>query len=106
MRKSRITIPWEEGLHMRPAAEIVKCAKAFKSTIYLKINDRLADARSILAIMILAASFGSAIDIEVMGADEREAHEAITAIFDTSNGDGSGAGADGGCNNGAYENPT
>ena len=88
MKKSRISIPWKEGLHLRPAATIVQCAKAFQSSIRLRLNDSLADARSIFAILILAAGCGAVIDIEVNGADEAEAHAALTAIFETSDDGG------------------
>lgn len=69
---------------MRPATVLVKCARTFQSSISLKLNGRIADARSIIAIMLLSASFGNALDLEITGPDEDDAAEAIAAVFDTS----------------------
>lgn len=82
MRHSQVTIPWKEGLHARPAAKLAKSALSFRSSVLLKVNERLADARSILAIMLLAASFGTVVDIEVSGVDEEAALQAITSVFE------------------------
>lgn len=76
-----VTVPWEEGLHLRPAAKLVKLAQSFSSSIALKSNGRVADARSILSIMLLCATLGSAVLIEVHGDDEVTAVEAISAVF-------------------------
>lgn len=82
MRKSKVSIPWEEGLHLRPATRVVKCAQAFQSAVFLKLNDRLADARSIMAVILLGASCGTVLDLEVSGSDEEEAMAAVAAAFD------------------------
>lgn len=67
---------------MRPATELVKLAMTFQSSISLKFNERLADARSILAVVLLCAAFGSVVDLEVSGDDEEEALAAMTAVFE------------------------
>ncbi len=84
MKTSKISVPWKEGLHVRPAATIVKTAQSYQSNIWLKINGRLADAKSVLAILLLAANFGAVMDLEVNGVDEDDAYCAITQIFDVS----------------------
>lgn len=87
MKSIRVTVPWEEGLHLRPAAEVVKRARSFRSTIRLKTGGRFADARSILSIMLLAASFGMVVNIEVSGEDEALAVQSISAVFDSDQAD-------------------
>jgi len=81
MRKNVISIQWEKGLHLRPAAKLVKEAKSFKSSIQLKVNERTADARSILAIMMLSASIDTLVEIRATGNDENEAISAMSSIF-------------------------
>jgi phosphotransferase system HPr (HPr) family protein len=81
MKRSTFIVPWKEGLHLRPATKIAKQAMAFESSIRIKANKRLADARSLFSILLLAASFGAALDLEVTGPDEEEAIAAIAEVF-------------------------
>lgn len=74
---------WEDGLHLRRATRLVERALAYRSSISLKVNDRLADARSILAVLMLGATFGTVVDLEISGTDEDAALAAITEVFDT-----------------------
>ncbi|MCY7376480.1 MAG: HPr family phosphocarrier protein [Pyrinomonadaceae bacterium] len=71
------------GLHARAAAQLVRLAGKFQSRIQLRRTDNLnvADAKSILSVLTLAASKGIEIEIETEGADEKEALFAIEEIF-------------------------
>ena len=82
MKHTQVSIKWKEGLHLRPAAQLVKRALAFESSILLKVKERTADATSILAILMLAATMGSTIEIEARGIDENEAVAAITSVLE------------------------
>jgi phosphocarrier protein HPr len=93
MKRLRIVVPWKCGLHLRPATQLVHLAKNCHSSICLKANGKMADARSILSIMLLCASLGTALDVEATGADEDTAIQAVEMIF-TSADDGSDAGGD------------
>jgi phosphocarrier protein HPr len=88
MLESRIKIINPLGLHARAAAQLVRLAGNFKSKIKLMRTDNavIADAKSILSVLTLAASKGTELEIEVEGDDERDALAAITEIF--SNGFG------------------
>ena len=68
---------------MRAAARLVHVARRFHSRIVVRLGSRVADARSIMSIMILAASLGSTLDIEVTGDDEHEAIQAVESYFDS-----------------------
>ena len=68
-------------MHLRPAARLVRLAQTFRSTILLKCGDKLADARSIVSILLLTASMNALIDIEATGDDEANAAQAIEQIF-------------------------
>lgn len=87
MKRSKVLVQWTEGLHLRPASTLVKRALDFQSTISLKVNEQIADARSILAIIMLCASFGTVVEIEASGEDEENAMAAITAVFEAESSD-------------------
>jgi phosphocarrier protein len=75
----KVEIINELGLHARAAAKFVACASRFESTMQVRKDDKMVDGKSIMSIMLLAASIGSILEIEVCGADEGEA---MTAIID------------------------
>lgn len=70
----------EKGLHTRPSTELVKCATAFKSQVTLSYQDLTVNAKSLLGILMLAASRGSKIRIEACGDDAEEAIKAILRL--------------------------
>jgi phosphocarrier protein HPr len=82
MKCTQVTIKWPEGLHMRTAARLVRLVARFRSRVVLRFGPRVADARSILSIMILSASLGSPVDVEASGNDEHEAIQAVAAFFE------------------------
>ncbi|MBS1797271.1 MAG: HPr family phosphocarrier protein [Acidobacteria bacterium] len=88
MLRGEVTIINRLGLHARAAAQLVRLSSGFKSRILLhrKDNAVVADAKSILSVLTLAAAQGSVLEIEVEGADEQAAFDAVLEIF----GDGFG----------------
>lgn len=79
-----VTITNRLGLHARAAAKLVRLAESFASSIHLEREDgsATADAKSILGVLMLAASrSGSSLRVIADGPDEAAALEAITAIF-------------------------
>lgn len=71
------------GLHARAAAQLVRLAGKFKSKIKLvrTDNDVMADAKSILSVLTLAASKGTELYLTVEGADEAEATGALEELI-------------------------
>jgi phosphocarrier protein HPr len=67
--------------HARPASKIVQTANKFKAKISIIKDKATADAKSILHVMMLGANFDSTVIIRASGDDEKEAIEAITALF-------------------------
>lgn len=67
----------DKGLHTRPSTELVKCATTFKSQVNLKYQKEIVNAKSLLGILMLAATRGSKIDVEAVGDDAEEAVETI-----------------------------
>jgi len=83
MLKSRIKICNPLGLHARAAAQLVRLAGTFQSDIKLRRTDNsvVADAKSILSVLTLAASKGIELEITVEGEDKGKALRAIEEIF-------------------------
>ena len=69
------------GLHARAAAKLVLIANKFVSDITLVKDDKQADARSIMKILMLSASRDSIITITVEGNDEIQAMNSIEKLF-------------------------
>ena len=59
----------EKGLHTRPSTELVKCAATFKSQVMLIYQEYTVNAKSLLGILMLAASRGAKIQIVAEGED-------------------------------------
>lgn len=87
MRKEKVILQNETGLHARPAGELAKIASAFKCDINLNVNGRTISAKSILGIMSLGIKASTEIEIECNGEDENEAMEAILKAFDNKFGE-------------------
>lgn len=75
-----VTIVNEQGLHARPAAEIVKTAAKFQSDITLVREDMEVNGKSIMGVMMLAAEYGSTLVVKADGPDAEQAAEAIAAL--------------------------
>ena len=69
------------GLHARAAASFVKLASSFDSDILLVYGEQSVNGKSIMGIMMLAASQGTEMLIEVDGTDEREATSALVELI-------------------------
>lgn len=71
------------GLHARPAALIAQRAGSFASEIKLThSNGSVADAKSILSLLMLGAPCGTTLTLATAGADETEAAAAICGLFE------------------------
>lgn len=85
MKRLRVVVPWHEGLHFRPAAKLGQIAQRFRSTVFLKCGRRVADLRSILSMIALCATMGTALDVEAAGEDEEDAIQAVQQVFSSVN---------------------
>ncbi len=81
MIKKVITVTNTLGVHARPASAIVKTATKFKSDIAFLKDGIVADAKSIMNVMMLAAAKNSRIIIQANGKDEEDAVQAIEDLF-------------------------
>jgi phosphocarrier protein HPr len=75
------------GLHTRAAARIVEAVKNFNAEITLEKDGATADAKSIMAILILAAAQNSEIIVRATGDQANEAILALTSLFNSKFGE-------------------
>lgn len=68
------------GLHARPAAEIVKAASRFRSEVTIRREDMEVNGKSIMGVMMLAAEYGSTLSLRANGDDAEQAVEALAAL--------------------------
>jgi phosphocarrier protein HPr len=77
------------GLHARAAAKLVRLASRFSSDVYISREDanQKIDSKSILGILMLAASKGTRLIFSIEGNDEAEAGDAIRRLFENKFGE-------------------
>jgi len=86
-RQAVATILNKRGLHARASAKLVEAAARFQSHICVKKDGQSVDARSIMGLMMLAASLDSQIEITAEGPDADEAMTAILALIEAKFGE-------------------
>lgn len=87
MIQQKIQIINKLGLHARAAAKLVSCASRFESDILLKKDDQPANGKSIMGVMMLAASQHTEIELCIEGKDEQEAFDAIVELINAKFGE-------------------
>ena len=81
MQIRQVELTNRRGLHARACAKVVQVASQFRCNVCLVWNGRRASARSMLAVMLLAAGVGSTIQLETQGPDEAEAMVAMVELI-------------------------
>ncbi|MGN0328407.1 MAG: HPr family phosphocarrier protein [Lachnospira sp.] len=81
MKNFNYTITDSEGIHARPAGELVKAAKEFNSKITLTKDGKSGDCKKIFGIMALAVKCGDEVTITIEGDDEDAALEKISEFM-------------------------
>ena len=87
MPERTVQIVNRNGLHARPAAEIVKLAAKFKSEITIVKDDLDVNGKSIMGVMMLAAEHGSTITFRAEGPDADQALDALATLVDNKFGE-------------------
>jgi len=79
--KHDIVIINKLGLHARAAAKLVKLSATFESTIEIEKENQKVNCKSIMGVMMLAASCGSTVTLYAEGDDAQEAIDAIADLI-------------------------
>lgn len=69
------------GMHARAAAKFVKLATSFESNIDIEKDSRRVNAKSIMGVMMLAASQGSTITLYASGGDAEQSLDALVQLI-------------------------
>ncbi|MEH6576361.1 MAG: HPr family phosphocarrier protein [Amphritea sp.] len=81
MQEKQITIINKLGLHARAAAKLINVTSQFSCAIQLTKDGRSVDGKSIMSVMMLAASKGTDLIITTEGEDEQKAILAIETLI-------------------------
>ena len=81
MKTFNYVITDEVGIHARPAGMLVKEAKKYESSVMIKKGEKKADAKKLMVLMGLGVKCGEEVTVEVEGADEEKAYEAMETFF-------------------------
>ncbi len=76
------------GLHARASAKLTQVANQFQSDIWIEKSNKKVNAKSIMGVMMLAASQGSDVIITTEGSDEKEAFNSIVNLINDYFGEG------------------
>jgi len=81
MIKKKIVIPNKLGLHARAAAKFVAVAAGFESTVEIAKDAKVVNGKSIMSVLLLAASQGTELTLNINGQDEEEALAALENLI-------------------------
>jgi phosphotransferase system HPr (HPr) family protein len=74
-----VRLPDTVDLHARPAADFVRAAMGFASSVRVAVGEREVDAKSLLSVLALGAKGGSELRLSAMGDDAGAALDALSA---------------------------
>ena len=81
MYTQNVTINNEVGLQARPATFFIQKANEFKSSIWVEVEDRKINAKSLLGVLSMGITKGTRVSIIAEGPDEEEAVKALTDML-------------------------
>lgn len=82
MLECNVTIINKLGLHARASSKLVALCSKFHSLIEFSRGTKTVNAKSIMGIMMLAASRGTELHLKIDGDDETQAMEAVTKLIE------------------------
>jgi phosphocarrier protein len=88
MQIHEMTVQDPHGLHARAAEKLSTLCTRYASSVVLVANGRRANARQLLAVLMLSAGMGTAVSIQIDGPDEAEAMREVTHLIGNALGEG------------------
>ena len=83
MVEKLLTVKNRAGIHARPAAIIAQTANKFECEVMLARDDTTVNAKSIMGVIKMAAGYNTVLTLRTEGTDEKEAADAIEALFNS-----------------------
>ena len=81
MYAKEVLVQNQVGLHARPATFFIQKANEFKSSIWVEVEERRVNAKSLLGVLSLGIVKGTEITLIANGPDEEEAVEALATLL-------------------------
>lgn len=81
MFNKEVVVRCESGLHNRQATYFVQKANEFESSIWLELDSRKMNAKSLLGIMSLGVTTGTTVTLSAVGSDAEAAVNALDALL-------------------------
>ena len=85
MIRKPMTVQLASGLEARPVAVLVQVASQYESKIYVEIDNKKVNAKSIMGMMTLGLSTGESVVVSAEGTDEEAAFENIEKYLSSRN---------------------
>jgi phosphocarrier protein HPr len=82
-----VTIPNKEGLHFRPIMQFVDVAQRYKAGVTVHVDDRQADGRSPMEMLMLVATHGTKVRVVADGADAEQLVTALVGLVESGFGE-------------------
>jgi len=82
MFKEKVKIMNVNGLHIRPAAKLVKCANEFISDIFISLDGKSVNAKSLFRLQTLSLTYGSIVTVTAKGTDSQKAVKKIKKLIE------------------------
>ncbi|HAH62181.1 MAG TPA: phosphocarrier protein HPr [Treponema sp.] len=83
MIEKQLVVKNRAGIHARPAAIIAQTANKFTCEITLARDDTTVNAKSIMGVITMAAGYNTTLTLKTDGPDEKNAAQAIEALFES-----------------------
>ena len=87
MKTTRVTVHFANGLHARPAAKLVRLFRGFRSKVLFRLGSQVANAGSIMSILLLSAAVNTQLEVQASGDDEDAAIGAVEVFFQSDDAD-------------------
>lgn len=81
MKEFKYVITDSQGIHARPAGELIKAAKEFGCDIKIQADGKTGDCKKIFTVMALGVKKGQEVTLTFEGADEEAACGAISKFM-------------------------
>ena len=81
MIQKSMKVQLDNGLEARPVAVFVQVASQYESTIYVEVDDKKVNAKSIMGLMTLGLRAGESVTVHADGSDEEDAVDKIEAYL-------------------------
>ena len=83
MFEKEVTVQNQVGLSARPATFFIQKANCFKSSIWIEMEERRANAKSLLGVLSLGIDGGTTVKIIAAGPDEEQAVEELVKLVNS-----------------------